>query len=146
VRVKVLDDLLAEGKIKPVMAKRMPHTYTYTKDFAKGLVTLGTREEALGQVWHTPNAETLTTRELLNMIYKEAGQPPKFRAAPKFILTLMGLFNPVMREVKEMIYQFEMPFIVDHSEYDRVFGDFTPTPHEEAIRETMAWFRERMGK
>ena len=29
-----------------------PHTYTYVDDFADGLITLATRDEALGQIWH----------------------------------------------------------------------------------------------
>ena len=124
----------------------MPHTYTYINDFAKGLVTLGEQEEAMGKIWHTPNAAAITSRELLNMIYAEAGHPPKFRPAPGFFLTLMGLFDPVIREVKEMVYQFEMPFEVDHSDYERVFADVTPTTYQEGVRETMTWFRERESR
>jgi nucleoside-diphosphate-sugar epimerase len=120
----------------------MPHTYTYIEDFAKGIATLGEREEALGRAWHIPNAETLTTRQMLALIYEEAGQPLKIQAAPKFLLTLMGLFDPMVRELKEMLYQFEAPFAVDHSDYARAFGDFPPTPHREAIQATLAWYRE----
>ncbi|MFQ5399539.1 MAG: SDR family oxidoreductase [Anaerolineae bacterium] len=138
-------DAALKGRAADVLGDvDMPHTYTYINDLAKGMVILGERDEALGKVWHIPNAKTLTTRELLAMIYEEAGQPLKFRAAPQWLLMLLGLFNPVIREVKEMTYQFEMPFVVDHGEYGRVFGNFTPTPHREAIRETYAWFRERV--
>jgi len=119
----------------------MPHTYTYIDDFARGVATLGTRDEALGQVWHTPNAEALSTRQMLNMVYSEAGQSPNYRSAPGLLLTGMGLFNPMIRELKEMIYQFEIPFIVDNSNYDRVFGDVTPTPQREAVKQTVVWYR-----
>jgi nucleoside-diphosphate-sugar epimerase len=120
----------------------MPHTYTYIDDFAKALVTLGTRNEALGQVWLTPNAEALSTRQMLEMIFEEAGHKPKYRSAPGWMLTVMGWFNPMIREVKEMVYEFEMPFLVDHGEYDRVFGDVTPTPQPEAVARTVAWYRD----
>ncbi len=119
----------------------MPHTYTYIDDFARAVVTLATRDEALGKVWHTPNAEALSTRQMLEMIYNEAGQSPNYRSAPGILLTAMGLFNPMIRELKEMVYQFEMPFVVDNSEYDRVFGDVMPTPQHEAVKQTVAWYK-----
>lgn len=119
----------------------MPHTYTYIDDFAKAVVTLGTRDEALGKVWHTPNAEAQSTRQMLEMIFEEAGQTPNYRTAPGYILTGMGIFNPVIRELKEMVYQFEIPFIVDSSRYDRTFGDVTPTPQHEGIVQTVAWYK-----
>ena len=58
----------------------------------------------------------------------------------------LGLFNPMIRELKEMIYQFEIPFIVDDSEYKRVFGDVTATPSSEGVKQTVAWYREYVVK
>lgn len=118
-----------------------PHTYTFIDDFAKGLVTLGEREEALGQVWHVPSAETLTTRQFINMVFEEAGTRPKFRVAPRLIVNVFGLFKPMMRELKEVLYEFESPFVVDHGKYERAFGNHA-TPHREAIRQTLDWFRQ----
>ena len=120
----------------------MPHTYTYIDDFAKAVVTLGTRDEALGKVWHTPNAEAQSTGKMLDMIFEEAGQTPNYRSAPGWLLTVMGWFNPMIRELKEMVYQFEIPFIVDHSQYDHVFGDVTPTPLREGVTQTVVWYRQ----
>lgn len=133
------------GKPAEVLgALDFPHTYTYIDDFARALVTMGEREEALGQVWHSPSAETITTRQFLNMVYAEAGQTPKFRVAPRALVTLLGLFSPTMRELKEMLYTFEQPFVVDHRKYAQAFGDHT-TPHAVAIRQTLAWYRGRRG-
>ena len=50
-----------------------PHTVTYIEDFARALVTLGDREEALGEVWHVPNAEAVTTRRFVEMVFASAG-------------------------------------------------------------------------
>ena len=59
-----------------------PHTVTYIEDFARALVTLGEKEEALGKVWHVPNAEPVTTRQFVEMVFAELGRPPRLRAAP----------------------------------------------------------------
>jgi hypothetical protein len=56
------------------------------------------------------------------------------------MMRLAGLFVPGAKEMVEMMYEFEQPFIMDSSAFTRAFG-MTATPHEQAIRETLAWFR-----
>ncbi len=118
-----------------------PHTYTYIADFARALVTLGADERALGEVWHVPSAETLTTREFVERVYEAADQSPRMRAAPGLAVRVLGLVNSRMRELREIFYMYDRPFVVDHSKFAGTF-DVDVTPHDEAIRETLAWFRE----
>jgi len=118
------------------------HTYTYADDCARSLVTLGERNEALGEVWHLPSAEPITTRELLGMIFDELGQEPRIRVANGLLLSFLALFNGDMRKLKqEKVYQFVTPWLVDHSKYERAFG-VEVTPHADAVRETVAWYQE----
>ena len=117
------------------------HTYTFIDDFAKALVNLGRRDEAFGRTWHVPSAETLTTREFIALIYKELGKPPRIQVAPRWVISFLGVFDPVIRELPEILYQSEQPFVMDHSKYERAFGA-EPTPHLEAIRRTLDWYRE----
>ena len=117
-----------------------PHSFTYIPDFGKALAILGTHDEALGQVWHVPSPAPLSQRDLLTMIYKEAGNPPKMRAAGRMMMSIIGLFNAGSREMVEMMYEFEKPFILDSSKFERTFG-MKATPIEQAVRETVAWFR-----
>jgi nucleoside-diphosphate-sugar epimerase len=118
-----------------------PYTYTYAPDIGRGLVILGERQEALGQAWHLPSPETLTTRQFVEMIFEEVGKPARIQAAPKIVLRAMGLFNPGIRETIEMLYEFEEPFVVDHSKFEQAFGE-QATPLREAIRGTVRWYRE----
>jgi nucleoside-diphosphate-sugar epimerase len=120
-----------------------PHTYTYAPDIGKGLVVLGEREESLGRAWHLPSPETITTRQFVEMIFEEADKPARIQTAPKFVLRAMGLFNPPLRETIEMLYEFEEPFVVDHSDFEQAFG-MRPTPLRQAIGETVRWYR-RVG-
>ena len=119
-----------------------PHTYTYMPDIGRGLVLLGERDEALGQAWHLPNPATVTTREFVRMVFEAAGGPAKILRAPRLLLRALGLFNPAVRETVEMLYEFEEPFVVDHSKFARAFGDHA-TPLKKAIRDTVSWHRER---
>jgi nucleoside-diphosphate-sugar epimerase len=119
-----------------------PHTYTYGPDIGRGLVVLGEREEALGQVWHIPSPETLTTRQFVEMIFEEVGKPPRVQVAPKILLRAIGLFNPGIRETIEMLYEFEEPFVVDNSKFEQAFGEHA-TPLKEAIDDTVRWYRSK---
>jgi nucleoside-diphosphate-sugar epimerase len=118
----------------------LPHTLTFIDDFAAGLVTLSQQEKALGEAWHVPNAETVTTRRFVEMVFDQLHQPLKLQRAPMIFINLMALAVPPMRAVKETMYQSARPWVVDHSKYERAFGA-QPTPHESAIEATIAWFR-----
>ena len=136
-------DFALSGKPVGLMGNLdMPHTYTYIDDFAKGLVTLGQEERALGEVWHIPSAKTLTTREILGLIFDELGSTSKISTLSRAMVTMIGLFHPMVKEIKEVFYEFEQPFILDHSKFVAAFGPQTTTPHEEAIRQTVRWYKE----
>jgi len=121
---------------------KLPHTYGYVPDIARGLVVLGQRDEALGEVWHLPGPETVTTREFLTMVFAESGHRTKVRRAGKPLLRFLGFFNPQVRELVEMMYQFQEPFVVEHTKFVDAFGDIS-TPLTEAVRATVEWYREQ---
>jgi nucleoside-diphosphate-sugar epimerase len=120
-----------------------PHTLNYLEDMARALVTLGERDEADGQVWHVPADEPLTGRQFLALAFEAAGHPSKVGVLPRPMIRIGGLFNPLVRELNETLYQFERPFVLDASKFQRAFGPFEPTAHREALRRTVDWFRRR---
>ena len=61
------------------------------------------------------------------------------------MISVLGLFNPMVREVKEMMYTWEEPYVVDSSNFEKEFG-LKATPFEQSIKETVDWFREYLGK
>lgn len=118
----------------------VPHTMTYIDDFGKALVILGERDEALGQAWHVPNDAPLTQGQFIDLISKELGVPVKANTMGRMMLRIGGLFVPAAREMIEMMYEFEQPFVVDSSKFERTFG-MKATPIQEAIRATVAWYK-----
>ncbi|MCC5653336.1 SDR family oxidoreductase [Nostoc sp. XA013] len=121
----------------------LPHSYTFIDDFGKALVALGEQDDAFGQIWHIPNAETITTRQFITIAFEEAGQPPKISKTGKFIMRLGGFFIPEARETIEMMYEFNEPFIVNHDKYVQAFGNHA-TPLREGIGRTLAWYRTHL--
>ena len=127
------------GKTSTVLGDRhQPHTYTYIPDIGEGLAVLGEHPDAAGEVWHLPNdPHTRTTQELVDTIYRQAGQPrTRIRTVPPFILRAMALTNPVVLELLEMQYQFEEPFIVGSSKISTRLG-VRATPLDQAVAETL---------
>jgi len=149
----VLESAMGERALLPALQGKtaslvgnidLPHTYTFINDFGKALVTLGERDEALGQIWHVPNAETLTTRQFMTIAFEEIGKPPKMSGMGKLMMSIGGIFVIGARETVEMMYEFEKPFIVDSSKFERTFG-VSATPHREAIRQTIEWYRKHFS-
>jgi nucleoside-diphosphate-sugar epimerase len=118
----------------------LPHTYSYVPDIARGLVALANDDRALGSAWHLPSANAVSSREFARMVFEAAGHPPKVQRVGKPLLKLAGLFSPTVRELQEMLYEFEEPFIVDNSRFTATFG-IEPTPLRDAIAATVAWFQ-----
>jgi nucleoside-diphosphate-sugar epimerase len=116
-----------------------PHTYSFIDDFGKGLVILGERDEALGQAWHIPNAETVSTRRFIELIFESLGQSVKIKSMGRLMMAIGGLFIPAARESLEMMYEFEKPFVVDSSKFVKAFGNHS-TPLQLAIHETVGWY------
>jgi len=138
---------LLQGKSAQIAGSAsIPHSHTYIPDFGKALVVLGEREEADGQAWHVPNdMPRITQGELIQLAAKEIGGSAKIQAAGKFMMSMIGMFVPEVKESVEMLYEFEKPFIVDSSKFEKTFG-MKATPMKEAIRETVAWYKSHPEK
>lgn len=118
------------------------HTYSYVPDIATGLATLGTDQRAVGQVWHLPGPETVTTREILDLVANAVGHPVGIRTVPKLAMRALGLVNPLMRELSEMSYEFEQPFVLDTNKFETTFGA-NRTPLAAAVAQTVTWYRDQ---
>jgi nucleoside-diphosphate-sugar epimerase len=119
-----------------------PHTYTYIPDIGENLVCLGERDDAFGRVWHLPSPETRSTREVIGLVYQAAGTRPRLRVTPAWQMRALGLVNRTVREINEMAYEFDEPFIVDASRAETELG-LRATRLADAVEQTVRWYREQ---
>jgi nucleoside-diphosphate-sugar epimerase len=109
------------------------HTFTFTPDAGRALARLGNAVEAFGQTWHLPTTkEPLTGAEFVRLACELASQPHRLQIAPAWMLNLMGFFMPVLRENKEMMYQFEHDYLFDSSKIELAYG-LIPTSYKVGI-------------
>ncbi len=114
-----------------------PHTWSFTDDVARMLVTAGTDPRAWGRAWHVPSNEPLSQRQVIDDFARAAGVGQvRVGEIPPVVLRGMGLFSPLLRELRETEYQFRDDFVMDSSAAQAAFG-LTPAPWEEIVAETV---------
>jgi nucleoside-diphosphate-sugar epimerase len=114
-----------------------PHSWSYPVDVARTLVTLAGDERAWGRPWNVPTDRPASIRDIATRAAALTGAPaPRLSRMPEPVLWLGGLFDPIAREVREMRYQFERPFVLDSSRTTATFG-IDPTPLDDALRATI---------
>jgi nucleoside-diphosphate-sugar epimerase len=117
------------------------HSFTYTKDIGIGAATLGLSEKANGKVWHLPTADKpWTGQHIVDFAAKEMGVKPKVTAVRGFLLTILAIFIPILKEFKEMMYQYEHDYVFNSALFEKTFG-IKPTPYEVGMRETAAFYK-----
>jgi nucleoside-diphosphate-sugar epimerase len=114
-------------------------TYSYTPDCAKAIYILSQHNEAFNQTWILPGIfPALTGKEFIALAAKEMNASTKIQVIPKWLVKVIGWFNPMMKEIHEMLYQDEFGYQLDSSKFEKTFN-FTPTSYEEGIKATAQW-------
>lgn len=127
----VADNLLKGKKAQAFGNINKIHTYTYTPDAAKATALLGNTSDAYNQVWHVPTTkEKLTNLQWIQLIANELKVEAKIQTVPVWLIKILGLFIPIMKEFPEMNYQYEQDYIFDSTKFEKRFGITATTPKE----------------
>lgn len=123
---------------------RVPREYVYLPDAANMIVNIAERDASYGQNWHIPGPGLLSGHELVRYAQNASGRKKPVVPMGRISLTLAGWFNPVMKEVVEMLYLTEEPFVLSGEKYEKHIGPLVWTPHEKAIRDTIVTLQEQL--
>jgi nucleoside-diphosphate-sugar epimerase len=116
------------------------HSFSFIPDVGRVLARVANEPSAWGRAWLVPST-TLTQQQMVNAFAIAAGKPsPKISTMPTILLKTLGIFMPVLRELPEVLYQFEAPFVVDATETTDTFS-IDATPINEALHQTVAWWK-----
>jgi nucleoside-diphosphate-sugar epimerase len=119
-----------------------PHEFVFVPDVGPVLLDLAARQEAYGAWWNFAGAGAITQRQIADEVFRLAGRPPRIRVAGKPTLRVLGLFNPLIREVVEMHYLLTTPVLLDDTALHRLLGTVHKTSYAEGIRQTLGWYRQ----
>ena len=126
-----------EGKTVRVIGRAdQPHSFTDIRDMARALVLVAGEPSSCGRVWHAPTNAPRTQSEVIADVCHAVGREPgKVKPMPGFVLGVLGVVVPVLKELRETEYQFTAPYVLDSSDIENAFG-LTPTPWDEVCLAT----------
>jgi nucleoside-diphosphate-sugar epimerase len=136
---------LAGKKARILVPPDAVHTYHFIPDVAAGLAILGLADEdVLGKVWMLPCAPPETARDLVARFSRALGREIRVGGVPGPAVKVLGWFVPLLREIDEMLHQWDEPFIVDDRRFRERFS-VEPADRDEAARLTVFWAERTYG-
>jgi nucleoside-diphosphate-sugar epimerase len=136
---------LLGGKAVQVIGRTdVPHTVSYMPDVVRAMTIAVTDERSWGRSWHAPSADALTQHQMWHLLGTAAGvQRVKLQALHGLPRRAVGLVMPIVRQIEEVAYQFDEPWVMDSTPFTEKFG-LHATQFATGARETMEWWTERI--
>ena len=121
---------------------KVKHSFTNTGDCGKALYLLSQSESNYNQTWHMPTASPpLTGEEIIKIAAQKLNKKANYTVLKKWMFSVLGTFNTLLKELNEMMYQYEYDYIFDSSKFNNHFN-FTPTPYDQGIEESIKNFKK----
>ncbi len=140
----VVDNLMKGKKAQAFGDPDKIHTYTFTPDAARATAILGNTNDAYNQVWHVPTSkEKLSNLNWIQLIANELKVEAKIQTVPLWMIRILGLFIPIMKEFPEMLYQYEQDYFFDSTKFEKRFGIVATQP-KDGIRILIENLRHKM--
>ncbi len=132
----VYDKVMNGKKAQWFINADLRHSLTYTADAAKAAALLGNTPEAYNRVWHLPTDRNAPAgKEFIHMVQETYGKNTGYTTLSRWMLKMVGLFVPVIREMDEMMYQYDSEYLFDSSDFESHF--FKATPVKNSINQTV---------
>lgn len=147
---QALANLVFEGALSKKTANwigpvNTPHEFVFVPDTGPVIVDLASRDDCYGEAWNFGGPGAINTLDFITRVYRAVGIAPKYRTAGRGMLKVLGWFNPLMRELPEMLYLEETPVILDDSKLLAKLANIQKTSYDDGIRQTIDWLR-RQGR
>lgn len=139
--ISFLERMLAGKSPQAIGQFHVQHTFAHVDDNGRALVALALDESCYGQVWHLPVSEPATMQDITRHFNELLGTDYRISKIPRPVLVVMGLFVRPVKEIREMLYQFDLPYLMDSSKFTAHFPDFETTRLEDGLREMVESFR-----
>ena len=138
---RVVPNLVKGKKIQLIGAIDQLHSWTDPEDVAQLMIVVGQDERAWGKPWHVPSNEPKTQLQVVQDISSALGvAAPSVSSVPLAMQKLIGIFNPVIKELLNSNYQFDKPFIMSDANTRNTFG-LTPKNWDKVIGDLISAYK-----
>lgn len=138
-----IDNIKKGKKPQALLHDDKKHSFTFIPDTGRALADLAADASAFNQIWHLPTSNpALTGKEMIEIFIKYYGSQQKYSILSKIMVNIGSLFVPVVREIKEMLYQYEHDYYFDSTKFEKHFG-YGATNYEEGLKQTAEWYKLR---
>ncbi|MBK7304495.1 MAG: NAD(P)H-binding protein [Saprospiraceae bacterium] len=139
----IYDNLIKGKKAQWLCDAKKVHNMGYTPDLAMGTAILGNTPDAYNQIWNLPtDSEKITGEGWINLFAKEMNTSNKYQILPNWLIKVLGLFIPIMKELPEMNYQYDRDYFFDSSKFNSRFN-YTPIKNAVAVKQTVESLSEK---
>jgi len=133
----VFENLKKSKSAQLLISKNLKHSFTYTPDAGKATALLGNTPSAYNQTWHLPaDMNILTGQQIVEIAARELNVKAKITVLPTLMIRIGGLFNPIIKESVEMLYQYDSEYIFDSAKFDKAFT-FNKVLYAEGIKNSV---------
>lgn len=139
--IQFIENILKHKNPAFLGKKGVQHTFAYTVDVARALVKLALDETAYGQVWHLPVGKAITPDEVVDIINKILKTSYQVSYLPRPMLNVLKWFVPIIKEAKQMLYQFDYPYHMNDDKFRNQYPDFKVTDYQEGLSHMINSFK-----
>ena len=137
---KIFQNALRGKKLQWFGGLTVPTELIYIEDAGEAMALAGLSFKGNEMQFNVPGYSETTAKKFLKEISRQAGKKSKISSINiEFLVALAGLFNPMAKEFKEMMYLKSQRLIMTGELFRTFFNTLPATPYEEGIRKTLEW-------
>lgn len=137
----VFKNLLVSKNAQWLVNSHVQHAFSYTTDLAQGLYMLSQDLTTLGQTWHLPTCSTpLTGHQIIEEAARYLSVNNNYFVLSRWMVKSYGWFNPTIKELYEMLYQYEQPYLFSSKKFENYFN-YNPVSYTQGIHETLEFLK-----
>jgi nucleoside-diphosphate-sugar epimerase len=138
----LIENIINNKNPQSIGKLNVKHSYAYIPDLGKALVLLALEESCYGEVWHLPVSESITISEIIILINKILRTNFEVSYVPSILRKTLSLFISPLRELNEMMYQFDYDYVMSYDKFQKKFPKFKATQMEEGLRNMLTSFQK----
>lgn len=143
--ISILEKMLQKKNPQSLSNGNITHTYSYLEDNARAILDLSLCQDCYGEVWHLPVSKPITLDQVVRIFNEELNTELNLNVMPKFIDNILSKFIPIIKEAKEMQYQFDSNYEMSYKKFAAKFPKFEVTPIEKGLKEMANFFKNTHG-